>query len=101
LGGTAGLATAGGSGHGTAQGTGGGGAAQYTSQGGWSPGGTTAGTPAGGSALPPFGPAFSWPRGRPRLASRARLGPVVPVQTGRYYRPPLFNDSNGCIGSPF
>jgi hypothetical protein len=81
LGGTAGLATAGGSGHGTAQGTGGGGAAQYTCLGGWSPGGTSAGTPAGGSGLP------SQPvRPRPLLASAARPWPVVPALPSRYLR---------------
>ncbi|KAK1613061.1 hypothetical protein QYE76_036734 [Lolium multiflorum] len=52
----------------------------------WSPGGTSAGTLAGGSGLPSR-PARSWPRGLLRVAA-----------PGRYYRPDLSNGWIPCGG---
>jgi hypothetical protein len=46
--------------------------------------------------LPARAPLATW---SPPVGCARRLGAVVPAQPGRYYRPPLSNGSNGCIGS--
>jgi hypothetical protein len=75
-------------------------AALETSRGVGAPGGTSAGTP-GRRLRPPPRTEPSRPRGVLLVASRARLGPVVPAQARRYYRPPLPKSPTAESAAPF